>query len=362
MRTKKITLGFPGTEFPATMTDFGGIIRFNPDNLDSLSFRFVLDEELQLIVTPVADPIIHAFPPVLFPYSFEVFHNYFGRSATIDYRFAYAVVGISHEPSFFSAHLLEETFSGLRAFGLQLTAQILVFPLDLFCFGGTKKPAVGSDGEVVYSEVNAKNKSLRTTVQCCGIDLFRERENEKASTFFVYPEQTLRYVPTKIFFVALRDNERDFDPAINSGETQEIVFHRSGTREIVSHADVVDGRLGFSFLDHTASLPDTSNGELCLQPCVSEILVYKWLELEGVLDLVFPSRINAYFQALRIYFEGPDYFWMRTNLDFSTSSCSHTENETQQLYKYYCPGQDTFKKEAAIPPTAKAVGFLAAES
>ena len=175
MGTRKTT-GQANTKLTTFMADLGRVVRSDLDYTDSFSFCFVLDKVLQLEIAPVANPVVHASSSSNGSYAFEVFHNDFVSIIVGNDVLADAVVCPSHITSFSSAYLLEKTFGGTSAFSLKLGAQELELPLNLLDFAGIIKSAVRTDSKIIYSEVDAKNGTLRATVD--GIDLFREREQE----------------------------------------------------------------------------------------------------------------------------------------------------------------------------------------
>ena len=353
MQTRKVMFG-TRTEFSTTGTDLGSIVRFNPINNNSFSFSFVLDEALQLEETPITKNPVHLFSFSLFPDAFQVFHHNLVSIEIGNNVFTNVVIVPSHKPSLFPRDFFKQSSRTSCAFGLKFTTQIFELPFDLFDFSRIIKPAVRTDGKVVYSKVNAQNNVLRTTVLLSGSNLFRECEQEKTSTFFINPKQTFFNIPTKIFFVAVRDGKWDFDSAFNSCQTQDIVFEGSRTREIISHTYSIDGWFGFSFFDHTTSLFDTSDSELALQSNISEVWVNKRMEFDIVSDMFIPSSINTELQSFTIYTESFDYFRSCFDSNLCSDSCSHIDIKEEQVFKCF----DLNEVKSPIPPTAKAVGIL----
>ena len=62
------------TQITASMADLGSHKGISIFNTTSFSFSFVLNEELQLAISPVVNPVVKPFSSSLLPYSFQVFH------------------------------------------------------------------------------------------------------------------------------------------------------------------------------------------------------------------------------------------------------------------------------------------------
>jgi len=332
MGTRKTTFG-TRTELSAFMTELGSVVRFNTDNFNSLSFSFVLDETLQLIERPIANPIVHSLSSSLFSYSSEVFHHNFVSVKIGNDVFTHVVINPSHITIFPTTKLFQKTLSRPCAFGLQFRAQISKFPFDLFDFMRIIKPAVGSDSEVVYSEVNTKNTFLRSVVN--GINLFGKSEKKETSTSLVHSKQTLIDIPTEVFFVAVRDRELDFDSAFDCSDAQDIVFERSRAGKVISQRSPLDKWLRLGFLEHTTGLFDARNSKLALQTERTQMFVNERVEFDVVFDLFVPSRIDTELQSFGVQLESADYLRSRFNLDFSCHNASHKFNLGELIFKHY---------------------------
>ncbi len=353
MQTRKIMFG-TRTKFTTIGTDLGSVVRFNPINNNSFSFGFVLDKALQLEETPITENPIHSFAFSLFPNAFEVFHHNLvsvevGNNISTD-----VVVTPSHKSFFSSRDFLQQSLCGASTFGLKFTTQIFKFSFGLLDFSRIIKPAVRTDGEVVYSEVNAQNNVLRTTVLLSGINLFRECEQEETPAFFIHPEQTFFDIPSEILFITSRDGEWDFNSAFDCSQRQDIVLEGSRTREVVSHTDSVDSWFGFSFFDHSTSLFDTSDSQLALQSIGTQSFINKWMEFDVVPDMFVPSSVDTELQSFAINIESFDYLRSCFDSNLCSDSCSHIDIEEEQVFKCF----DLNEVKSPIPPTAKAVGIL----
>jgi hypothetical protein len=339
------------TKLTTSMADLGSVVRLSPNNFNSSSFSFVSDKTLQLEETPIANPIVHSLSSSLFPYTFEVFHDYLVSIEVGNNIFTDIVVVPSHKPLLFSTQLLEKSSGTSCAFGLKFTTQVFELSFNLFDFTRIIKPAVRSDSEVVYSAIDAQNYRLGISSNF-DINCFRECEQKEASAFFINTQETFSNIPTEVFFITVRDSEWNFNSAFDCSKTQDIVLKGSRTREVVSHRTSVNNWFGFSLLDHSASLFNTSDGKLALQSRTFESWINKMMQFDVVPNSVIPSSINAELQSFGIDFESINYLLCCSNLDFSSCSDTHSRYKTEQVYK--CIGG-----EFAFLPSLKALGIQA---
>ena len=316
MGTRKTTFG-TRTKLSASVADLGSVVRLSSFNSNPFSFSFVLDETLQLIETPVANPIVHLLSSVLFPDAPEAFHHNLVSVEIGNYVFADVVVYPGHITSFPTAKLLEQSLSRPCAFGLEFTAQIFELPLGLLDFCRIIKPVVGSNSEVVYSEVNAQNMVLRTNVLLSGSNLFRECEQEETSAFFVHSEKTFGNFPVEVFGITGRDVQVELLSAFEKPQNKSVSFDIGASWKVVSDACPPDDWFGFSPFDHSTSLSYASNSYLRgkFEP-FSDSLIDSIMEFEVFGDFMLPSIINTELQSFSISFDSSDYLisWIDSNL------------------------------------------------
>jgi hypothetical protein len=242
------------------------------------------------------------------------------------------VINPSHITSFSSRDFLKQSLAGTSAFSLELSPQEFKSSFGLLNNTTIKEPCVACDCEVIYSEVNTQNDTLRATVLLNGINLFRESENEKAYAFSINPENALRYFPVEIFFVAGRNVELELLTCFEQPQDKNIAFEVSTAGKVVSDGSLFDNWFVFSFLDHSASLTYASNSELRWQG-LPEMLIDERMEFNIIPNLPAPSIIDAELQSPSISFDGSGYFISGVNLDFSTDGCSHNTCKEQQIFK-----------------------------
>jgi len=333
MQTTKTTIG-TRTKLATPVTDLGSVVGFDSNNFNTFHDGFVLDKTLQLKKTPVTNPIVHNLSPVSFPDAFKVFHNYLVTVEVGNNVFTDVVVDPSHPTSFSSRKLFKQSFTGTSAFDLKFGTQMFELPLNLFDFSRIIKPAVRADSEVVYSEVNAQNNVLRTTVLLSGNDLFRECEHEKTSTFFIHPQQTFTDIPTEILFITCGDSEIELLPGLKKSQNQSRAFNVSASWKVIPDRSVFYDRFGFSFLDHATSLTHTSDSNLGRQfESFPDCTVYSIMEFEVLSDFMFPCIINTELERFGVSFDSSDYSVSGIDSNLCSDSCSHNDTKTQRVYK-----------------------------
>ncbi len=341
MGTRKTTFG-TRTKLAAFMADLGSEVRLNLNNHNSFSFSFVLNKELQLMETPVANPIIHSPSSADFSNPPEVFHYNLvaveiGNNASTD-----VMINPSHKPFLFARNLLEKTSGTFSAFGLKNRTQIFELPFDLLDFGGIIKPAVRSDSKVIYSAVNAKN--LIMEVKAFSINHFGKREQEEASVSLVNSQQTFLDIPIEILLVAVGNVKWNLDSSLDCRQTQNVVFEGTRAWEVVSDRASVYHWLGFGFLYHPAGLLNASNRKLRRQG-FSEVLVDERMQSDIIFNSFYPSSIDAELQSFAVNFDCLDYLDRCLDFDFCCGSNFHKKMKAEQIYKRYrreCPVEVAF--------------------
>jgi len=335
MRTGKTTFG-TRTKITTSVADLGSVVRLNSNNFNSSMFSFILDKKLQLVKTPITNPIVHNSPSMLFSYTFEIFHNNLVSVEIGNNIFTDIVVNPNHKRVFPTAKLFQQSLSTPCAFGLKFTTQIFEFSFNLLDFGRIIKPAIRTDSKVIYSKVNTKNSSLRATVHLSSINLFRECEYKETSSFFIHSKQTFFNFPTEVIFITSRNSEFELLPYLEQPQNEDVSFDVSTSWEVVSNRSSFDNWLGFSFLDHSTGLFDTNNSKLGWQfESSPNNLIDRIMQFEVVIDFMFPSIINTELKGFSICFDSSNYLFSWINLDFSTYSCSHKGIEPQIVFKTF---------------------------
>jgi hypothetical protein len=219
---------------------------------------------------------------------------------------------------------------------LKLGTQIFELPFSSLDFSRIIKPAVRTDGEVVYSEVNAQNNVLRTVVLLSGSNLFRECEQEETPAFFVHTQKTFINFPIKVISVTERNIEFELLPTLEQSQNKSIPFEVSTSWEIVSDRCSFDNWLGFSFFDHSTGLSHTSDCYLSRKfETLSNSMVNSIMEFEVLSDFMLPSIINTKLQGFSVSLNSGNYFRSWIDSNFCSHNSSHKDYKTVDIFKYF---------------------------
>ncbi len=356
MTTTETTFG-TRTELSTLMTDLGSEVRFNLGNFNPSLDCFVLDKVLQLVETPVTNPVVHNSSSVLFSNSFKVFHNNLVSVKIGNNVFTNVVICPSHPTSFPTTKLFQQSLRRPCAFGLKFRTQIFELSFSLLDFSRIIKPAVGTDSEVIYSEINAENCSLRTTVLLSGVNLFRECEQEKTPPFFIHSEKTFLYIPIKVFGVTIGNTEFKFLPFFEQPKNQLIGFDVCTSWKVVSYGSSLDDGLSFCLLDHPTSLFQTTNSYLGWQfESLPDCLIDSIMEFEVLSNFMFPGIINTELEGFAISLDSRDNFLSWINPNLRSDGYSHNYLKTTSLYKPY-PHLTSGEWIGASPPPTEVMGI-----
>jgi len=352
METRKTTFG-TRTKLTASMADLGSVVRLNPINNNSFSDRFIFNKALQLVKAPITDPVVHNLSSSLFSNTFEVFHDNLVSIEFGNNIFTDVVIYPSHPTSFSSREFFKQSLARTSAYGLKFTTQILKFPFDLLDFSRIIKPIVRTDSKVVYSEINAENNVLRTVVLLSGSNLFRECEQEKASSFFIHTQEAFGNFPSEIFFVASRNIKFELLPFFKQSKNKDVPFDVSTPRKVISDRSMFDDWFSFCFLDHSASLSHTSNSYLGWKfETLSDSLIDSIMEFEVLSNLMLPGIINTKLESFSIPLNSSNNFFSWINSDFCSSNSSHNNQNVDCIYKCF-----ERKEVIASPPTTEVMGI-----
>lgn len=324
------------TKLSTSGTDLGSVVRFDSNNFNSFSFGFVLDKILKLIETPVAYPIVHPLSSTLISYSFQVFHNNLVSVEIGNNVFAYIVVYPSHVTSFSSREIFEKSLAGTSAFGLQFVTQMFELPFSLLDVSRIIKPAVRTDGKVVYSEVNAQNNVLRTVVLLSGSNLFRECEEKETSAFLIHSQKAFINFPVEVISITRRDIEVELLPIFEQPQNKSVAFEISTSWKIVSDRSSFYDWIGFSLLDHATSLSYTSDSYLSWEfESLPDCMVDGIMELEVLSYFMLPSIINAELQCFGVSPNSGNYLWSWIDSNFGSYNNSHKNYKTLDIFKCF---------------------------
>ena len=349
---RKTTLRGTRTKLTTSVADLGSVVRLDSNHFNTFSFSFVLDEALQLEETPITENPVHSFSFSLFPDAFQVFHYNLVSIEIGNNVFTDTMVFMLHEPLLSTRNCFKQSLSRPCAFTLKLGTQISELSFDLLDFGRIIKPAVRTDSEVVYSEVNAQNIVLRTNVLLSDSNLFRECEEKETSAFFIHPEKALTNFPSEVIFVTSRNVQFELLPNFEKSQNQLVGFDIGTSWEVIPNTCSIYNRLGFSLLDHSTSLLHTSDCYLGREfETLTDSLIDSIMQFEVLSDFMFPSIINTELKSLSVGFDSSNYLFSWIDSNFCSDIRSHIKVEDDGLFKCYssASGRNTQRRYALLP-------------
>src|SRR3990167_1546202 len=315
-------------EFSTSRTGLGSIFWANSHKTMPFPECFILNELPQLESTPIRDYSIKSFPPIMFSYSSQVFHNEKSFDSCFSYNIlANDMIHISGEP-FLSASQSFEMFLGrFCAFALELRFEL---PESInMMHSSFKEFSLACYSDMIYAEVNANNVFDRANIS---IDFFSNTKMKiKFSSF--HKEFTFIDFPINIFREISRDGNRNFNPSINCSNTQDIIFDREASWWIISDASIKD-RFGFCISTAFIGSLDCSNNKLGLKfrTINSHIFIDSIIEFK-VGRISFPADIDCIINCLRIDRKSLSYNDIIIKFDFDYSSVFHKNMEDEQIFK-----------------------------
>ena len=339
-----------------------GVPGINGDNLLTYIFGFVSDKPLQFVERPVVQFPIKLCSTSLLHTDFRQIFKCKHGVGELNNMLRDTVVGISHKPSFSTRQLPEFPGSGSSAFGLEFRSEMCVFTTDILHSRRIKKCVVGTDCNVDNTPINPENRlfgnNLRSVrfklaVQIKRIVVLTKRQRRR----FDLPSQVLPVIP--------RNTKRGFDPTIRCSDSciPGSQKHIDNPR-VVSHCRILfTKRFKLTFHRFQAF---TSNVSCALYQRGREI----WYRLSNIViggivavnladgvGLKAPLRADVKSHSIISHGLQERLPVIRRNIKFQLNRPNH--NHILVVIEHILNGGD---RCGAIPPTAKAVGFLAPRS
>ncbi len=158
--TESRTFAVPFISMPAVRALLRSVSGIHKQNMLSKSFSLVTEKLLKLVERPVIELAVELFAPSLlnsdlaqiFKSKYSVFrvHNLLG----------YAVIDISHKPSFLTRHSLKLAFGRFGAFGLQLSSKIGISSTPILDLLRVVKRVIRADCNIYYSAIYSENLKI----------------------------------------------------------------------------------------------------------------------------------------------------------------------------------------------------------
>lgn len=354
MQTFEETTVSRSMEISTFGTGFGCVLSRNFDHFNTFSFSFVGQELLELGEAPVMQPSVESSSFTLFADSLERFqYDYITRFENSDYLFGNFMVDLSHKTVFSSSNLLEQSFGGASAFSLKLRSEVSEFGFPLLNPSTFEKLAIGSDSQLIDSQVNTDYLSVATK-RSVDSDLTGKCDVDKQSLLSVKHEVGRADLPAKILSEIFRNFDLYPESAFDRGERDLVTLETEASRIITDCHKLLADRLPsleIVCLEYIAgNIPATAN-KLCRElAMLSNGIIGDVMEFPFVKTFQFITPVKDSLDCSRVLLHSFKNFLFDWNSDFDCGNGFHSKY-LMQRYKY------VMEVKSALSPPMNSVGF-----
>ena len=229
--SRAFTVPFVG--MPAVRALLRSVSSIYQENVLSKSLSFVADKLLKLVERPVIELAVKLFTSAPLDSDFaQIF-----KSKYIVFRvhnlLRYAVIGISHKPSFLTGHSLKLAFGRSGAFRLQLFTKIGITSTPIFDPLGVEKSIIRADCNINYPAIYSKNFEICNLLRVVVLKGYMQIEHLISA---IIRDRRGLDSPTKVISAIRWYKERCLDSTCNACNCRDSVneVHR-GNSLIISH-------------------------------------------------------------------------------------------------------------------------------
>jgi len=155
--TEGRTIAVPFVGMPTARTLLRSVSSIHKETMLSKRFGLVADKLLKLVERPAIELKVKLFASSLLNSDLaQIFKSKYGVFRVYN-LLGYAVIYISHKPSFLAGHSLKLAFGRAGAFGLQLFAKIGITSTPIFDLLRVEKPVIRANCDINYPAIYSKN-------------------------------------------------------------------------------------------------------------------------------------------------------------------------------------------------------------
>lgn len=335
--------------FVASSACFGSVGTGDGNGQDASLGSLVFNHSPEAGKRPVAQEGVEFLPHSSPSDAFEIFQNKnIPRICASDNLFADEVVDTARKTCPSALQFPEMPFGRLRSFGNELFLQ----PSHLVQFflnqTAIKKQAVACGGYVVYAEVDSDGFRVQATTKFT--DLFGNNDVKK-QMLAMFDKRGTGYVPFGITFEILRDKDVELCPSVQSKKgTFSRHIEGVGTlvvlnRKRIGKGNLASGTSSFGLDGKLDGLAGKLRGKSGLLPDGAIHLLMQNLQRgNAMLPCIVVGKLRGFGKFMHRLKQGIRI----SNLQFHRSLNSHKSIRRKEYINV-----------SAIPPTAKAMGFLA---
>ena len=199
-------------------------------NILAKSLGFVADKLLKLVERPVIELTVELFTPaILNPDFAQIF-----QSKYIVFRvhnlLGYAVIDISHKPSFLTRQTLKLAFGRSGASGLQLFAKIGITSTPVFDLLRVVKRVIRADCNIYHSAIYSKNLEICNLLRVVMLKGYMQIEYLASA---IIRDRGGLDSPFKVIAVMRRNEECRLDSSFGAGDCCQAVNQVHGNNSLV---------------------------------------------------------------------------------------------------------------------------------
>ena len=228
--TESRTFAVPFVGMPTVRALLRSVSSIHEENVLSKSFSFVTDKLLKLVERPVIELAVKLFASSLlnsdlaqiFKSKYSVFrvHNLLG----------YAVIDISHKPSFLAGHSLKLAFGRTGAFGLQLFSKIGITSAPVFDLLGVVKRVIRANCNIHDTAIYSENANVCNLLWIIVFQRHMQIENLVSA---IIRNCGGLDSPFKVITVMRRNEEGSLDSSFGAGNCRQAVDQVHGNNSLV---------------------------------------------------------------------------------------------------------------------------------
>lgn len=171
---------------------------------------FVPKELLKLVKRPVVELPVELLTSSLLDSDLAQVFESKHRKIRVRDLLRYAMVHVSHKPSFLASETLELAFCRLGAFRLQLFAKVSILSSGIFNLLRVVKRVIGADCNIHDTSIDPKNFEIRRWI---GIVVFKRHVQIECVSSSIIGYRGRFDLPSKVVSIGQRHEERCFDPS-----------------------------------------------------------------------------------------------------------------------------------------------------
>jgi hypothetical protein len=224
------TFTVPFVDMPTFRTLLRSVSGIHEKNMLSKSFGLIPDKLLKLIERPVIELAIELFAFTLLDSDLaQIFKSKYSIFRVYN-LLGYAVINISHKPSFHTRQTLKLAFGRLGAFGLQLFTKIGIPRTPILDLLGVVKRIIRADCNIHDTTIYSKNAGVCNLLRIIVFHRHMQIENPVSA---IIRDCGGFDSPSKVITVMRRNEEGRLDSSFSAGNCRQAMDQVHGNNSLV---------------------------------------------------------------------------------------------------------------------------------